>query len=168
MTNTEKSTSLVPQEVIAAKILLIRGMKVILDRNLAELYGVETRRLNEQVRRNIKRFPDDFMFQLTEEEFKNLKSHFATSSWGGVRKLPYAFTEYGALMLANVIKSPTAIEMSIAVVRAFTKVREILATHADVRKRIEEHDEHIKAIFDVLKQLLEPPEEPKELIGFKR
>jgi len=163
---------MIPQEVIENKILLIRGKKVMLDRDLAELYGVETKRLNEQVKRNQERFPDDFMFQLTKEEkgklvancdrFKILKH--STS-------LPYVFTEHGALMLANVIKSSTAIGMSIVIVRTFTKLREMLATHADLRKKIEEmeakYDNQFKVVFDALRQLLEPPARPKKRIGFQ-
>jgi phage regulator Rha-like protein len=165
-------TSLVPQEVIANKIFVIRGKKVMLDRDLAELYGVQTKRINEQVKRNIERFPDDFMFQLTKEEFKILKSQIATSSWGGVRKLPYAFTEHGTLMLANVLKSPIAIEMSIVIIKTFTKLREMLTTHTDLKKKIEDmeekYDKQFKIVFDAIKLLLEPPDKPEKEIGFRR
>jgi hypothetical protein len=105
----------IPEEVIVSKIYLIKGQKVMLDRDLAEMYGIETKRLNEQVKRNIDRFPDDFMFQLTQKEFKDLKSQNATSSWGGTRKLPSAFTEYGVLMLSSVLNSPTAIQVNIRI-----------------------------------------------------
>src|SRR5512145_744779 len=119
--------SLVVTGNIESRILFIRGQKVMLDADLAELYGVETRRLNEQVSRNIERFPVDFMFQLTAEEFANLKSQFATSSWGGRRKLPYAFTEHGAIMAASVLNSQRAIEISVHVVRAFVRLRDLIS-----------------------------------------
>jgi hypothetical protein len=113
-------------QVIQNKIYTIRGQRVMLDRDLAEMYGVETRRLNEQIKRNIKRFPDDFMFQLKKEEFENLMSQFATSSWGGTRKLPYAFTELGVAMLSSVLNSDTAIEINMGIMRAFVTIRQAL------------------------------------------
>ncbi len=115
-----------PLETITRRIVLLRGQTVLLDADLAALYGVETRRLNEQVRRNLERFPADFMFEVTDDEFTNLKSHFATSSWGGRRKLPMAFTEHGAIMAASMLKSPRAIEVSIYVVLAFVQLRELV------------------------------------------
>ena len=114
---------------VESLIRVIRGQQVMLDRDLAELYGVETRRLNEQVKRNIERFPEDFMFQLTQNEFDNLKSQFATSSWGGVRKLPYAFTEQGVAMLSGVLKSPTAVEANIRIMRAFVSMRHFMVNN---------------------------------------
>ena len=114
---------------VESLIRVIRGQQVMLDRDLAELYGVETRRLNEQVKRNIERFPEDFMFQLTSNEFDNLKSQFATSSWGGVRKLPYAFTEQGVAMLSGVLKSPTAVEANIRIMRAFVSMRHFMVNN---------------------------------------
>ena len=114
---------------VESLIRVIRGQQVMLDRDLAELYGVETRRLNEQVKRNIERFPEDFMFQLPPNEFDNLKSQFATSSWGGVRKLPYAFTEQGVAMLSGVLKSPTAVEANIRIVRAFVSMRHFMVNN---------------------------------------
>ena len=114
---------------VESLIQVIRGQQVMLDRDLAELYGVETRRLNEQVKRNIERFPEDFMFQLTTNEFDNLKSQFATSSWGGVRKLPYAFTEQGVAMLSGVLKSPTAVEANIRIMRAFVSMRHFMVNN---------------------------------------
>ena len=116
------STDLLPLETITQRIVLLRGQKVLLDSDLAALYGVETRRLNEQVRRNVARFPADFIFEVNADEFANLKSHFATSSWGGRRKLPLAFTEHGAIMAATVLSSPRAVEVSVYVVRAFVKL----------------------------------------------
>jgi len=167
---------LVPVERIERSILLIRGERVILDADLAELYGVETRRLNEQVRRNIERFPQDFMFQLSSEEFSNLKSHFATSrsGWGGRRKLPFAFTEHGAIMAASVLNTPRAVEMSVFVVRAFVWLRSMLATHkelaakiAALERKLTTHDEQIIALIEAIKRLMAPPEPPKrKRIGF--
>ena len=122
---------------VESLIRVIRGQQVMLDRDLAELYGVETRRLNEQVKRNIERFPEDFMFQLTSNEFDNLKSQIATSSWGGVRKLPYAFTEQGVAMLSGVLKSPTAVEVNIRIMRAFVSMRHFMANNAAIFQRLE-------------------------------
>ena len=162
-------------EVIATRILEIRGKKVMLDKDLARLYGVETRRLNEQVRRNRERFPNDFMYQLTRQEVINLMSHFATSSWGGTKKLPYVFTEQGVAMLSSVLNSERAIQVNILIMRAFTKLKEILLTHKDLAVRIEslekkyaEHDQTLKSIFEAIKQLLEPPPvEEKKISGFR-
>ena len=122
---------------VESLIRVIRGQQVMLDRDLAELYGVETKRLNEQVKRNIERFPEDFMFQLTSNEFDNLKSQIATSSWGGVRKLPYAFTEQGVAMLSGVLKSPTAVEVNIRIMRAFVSMRHFMANNAAIFQRLE-------------------------------
>ena len=122
---------------VESLIRVIRGQQVMLDRDLAELYGVETKRLNEQVKRNIERFPEDFMFQLTSNEFDNLKSQFATSSWGGVRKLPYAFTEQGVAMLSGVLKSSTAVEANIRIMRAFVSMRHFMVNNAAVFQRLE-------------------------------
>ena len=151
-------TSLVPVERVEQTILILRGQKVILDSDLAALYGVPVKRLNEQVKRNAGRFPLDFAFQLAREEFANLKSQFATSSlqWGGKRKLPTAFTEHGALMAASVLNSPRAVEMSILVVRAFVRFRRILATNRQLAAQVDElerkmdqkfaaHDKRIEA-----------------------
>ena len=147
----------------------------MLDSDLAELYGVPTKRLNEQVRRNKDRFPIDFMFQLTPEETENLKSQFATSrsGWGGRRKLPNAFTEHGAIMLASVLNSERAIEASVYVVRAFVRLRELLVTHKEVAQKLAElerktagHDEDIKSLFTAIRQLMTPPVLKKRRIGF--
>ncbi|MBA7694226.1 hypothetical protein ES703_102833 [subsurface metagenome] len=146
--------------------MLIRGQNVILDRDLAALYGVETRDLNKAVTRNIERFPKDFMFQLNKKEFENLKFHFGTSSWGGTRKLPRAFTEQGVAMLSSVLRSKRAIEINIAIMRIFVKLRDILADNAALRKQIEKHDEQIKYIFNILKRMLPEPEKPSEPFGF--
>ena len=174
MSNTPKD-SLIPDDIIIGKIYIIRNQKVMIDSDLAILYQVETKRLNEQVNRNQDRFPEDFMFQLTTDEFENLKSQIATSSWGGRRKLPYAFTENGVAMLSGVLNSPTAINVNIQIIRIFTKMRELLLTHKDIliqlskmEKRIGNHDEQISLIFRYLKELLTPPQSSRRRIGFRR
>jgi len=146
----------------------------MLDEDLAEMYGVDTKRLNEQVKRNIDRFPKDFMFPLTSNEFKNLKSQFATSSWGGRRKLPIAFTEYGVMMLSSVLNSPTAIQVNIRIIRVYTKLRELLLTYKDILLKLEQlekqvgrNNEDIQLIFSALKQLINEPNPPRKRIGFK-
>ena len=165
-----KKGDIIPQEIIEGKILFIRGKKVMLDRDLAQLYGVTTGNLNKAVNRNIDRFPEDFMFQLTDEEFKNLKFHFGISSWGGTRKLPRVFTENGVAMLSSVLNSQRAIHVNIQIMRTFTRLREMLMTHKDLKQKIEEmekkYDYQFKIVFDAIKRLLEPPEKPKKRIGF--
>jgi phage regulator Rha-like protein len=169
--------SIIPAEHIERKIYLIRRHKVMLDNDLAELYGVPTRRLNEQVRRNMTRFPADFMFQLTTEEAENLRSQFATSSsvHGGRRYLPYVFTEQGVAMLSSVLNSERAVQVNIAIMRAFVKLREMLSTNkelahklAQLERKIEKHDDEIKLIFDAIRELMRPPETKKRKIGFRR
>lgn len=165
----------VADEVIMNKIYVVRGQKVMIDRDLAELYGVETRRLKEQVNRNISRFPDHYMFELTKEEYESLRSQNAILKQGAHAKyLPYAFTEHGVLMLANVLKSGRAIEMSIKVIDVFVKLREMLLTNKDILLKLEQlenkvsgHDENIKLIFEYLKQLVNPPQVARKRIGFK-
>jgi regulator of replication initiation timing len=170
-----ENSTMLPDEVIMNKIYFIREQKVMLDSDLAELYGVETKRLNEQVKRNPDRFPDDFMFQLTESEFNNLKSQIATSSWGGRRKPPYVFTEHGVLMLSSVLNSDRAIKVNIQIMRIFTKVRELLTDNLSVKLEIEEikkklanQDKNIELVFSYLDELLEKKENPKprRKIGF--
>ncbi|MBA4380955.1 MAG: DNA-binding protein [Sideroxydans sp.] len=159
---------------IESKILLIRGQKVMLDADLAELYEVETRRLNEQMSRNKERFPEDFMFQLTAEEFANLKSQIATSSWGGRRKLPYAFTEHGALMLGNVLKSDRAVDVSIMIVRTFVHLRELVSSNNELSQKLDKlerkfagHDRAISELINAIRQLMSPSESDKKRpIGF--
>src|SRR5258706_5594261 len=164
---------LLPTERIERTILVLRGHKIILDADLALLYAVETKRVNEQVRRNRGRFPGNFMFQLEAHELRDLRSHFATSSfaWGGRRSLPFAFTEHGALMAASVLSSPRAVEMSILVVRAFVRLRNLLATNADLPAKLVElertlasHDEHILLLFAAIRDLMTPPEKPLKRI----
>jgi hypothetical protein len=163
-------TTFVPIELIASKIYLIRGIKVMLDRDLAELYGVETKRLKEQVRRNIERFPEDFMFELTKDEINNLRSQFATSSWGGTRYLPMAFSEHGVLMLSSVLKSERAVQVNILIMRTFTKLREALLDNKDLRKELEElkqlTEERFRIVFETLDQLLTVESKPKKKIGY--
>jgi len=158
--------SIVPIERIQQYIYMIRGCKVMLDRDLAILYGVETRMLVQAVKRNITRFPPDFMFQLSENEYANLTSQIVISSWGGRRYLPYAFTEQGVAMLSSVLKSKRAVEVNIAIMRTFVKLRQILADNASLRKKIEEHDEKIKYIFNILADMLEAEEKPTNQIGY--
>lgn len=166
-------TSLVPVEVITSKIYLIRSKKVILDRDLSELYGVKTKRLKEQVRRNIERFPIDFMFELTKEELTNWRSQFATSNQDimGLRVPPFAFTEHGVLMLSSVLRSERAVQVNIQIMRAFTKLRKMLFTHGELKQKIEsmekKYDQQFKIVFDAIKQLLETEETPKKKIGFR-
>lgn len=161
---------------VESKILTVRGQRVILDADLAKLYGVETKRLNEQVRRNSDRFPDDFAFLLTQEEVADLKSQIATSSLGhgGKRKRPTVFTEHGALMAANLLRSPKAVEMSVFVVRAFVKMRESLSATRELARRLAEIEKqlivHDTALIDLYEQirplLLPPPDPPQKKIGF--
>jgi hypothetical protein len=165
-------SNLVSAETIAARILIIRGKRVMLDNDLAVLYGVKTGRLNEQVKRNIERFPGDFMFQLTKEEVLNLKSHFATSNWGGVRKLPRVFTQEGVAMLSSVLNSERAIMVNIQIMRAFAQLRRMLLTNVDLRRKIEEmekkYDKNFAVVFQAIKQLLEPPKEKRRILGFHK
>ena len=187
----------ISEEIVINKILFIRGKKVMLDKDLAEMYGVLTKRLNEQVKRNIKRFPSDFMFQLTKEEAenlisqnaissskiktKNLKSQIATSSYGGTRKLPYAFTEQGVAMLSSVLNSDTAIDVNIKIIRIFTKMRELLLDNKDILLKLEQlerkvskqdikvnkHEREMEMIFSAIKELLNPTAPKREPIDFK-
>ncbi len=168
-----------PNEVIINKIYLIRGQKVMLDRDLSELYQVETKRLKEQVKRNIGRFPEDFMFELTKEEFENWRSQIATSNSEkmGLRYLPFAFTEQGVAMLSSVLNSERAIQMNIQIIRIFTKMKEMALMHSDILLKLEslekqgsKHSQEIQAIFKALKQLVQTPkiDEERVRIGFKK
>jgi phage regulator Rha-like protein len=169
----EGHISLIPVERIERAILSIRGEKVMLDSDLAELYGVETKALNRAVKRNQNRFPNDFMFQLTPEEAANLRCQIGTSSsqYGGRRYLPYAFTEHGALMLANVLNSERAAQTSVHVVRAFVRLRQILASNAELARKLaaleNKYDAQFKVVFDAIRQLMSPPPaKPRREIGF--
>ena len=167
---SENNTSIVPIERIYRSILLIRGHKIILDKDLAELYGVETKALTRAVRRNNERFPGDFMFRLTMQEFENLRRHFGASSWGGRRYHPYAFTEQGVAMLSSVLRSKRAIAVNIAIIRTFVKLREILTTNEALRRKIEsmegKYEEQFKLIFKVLSEMVMADSKPKSQIGF--
>lgn len=165
---------LIPDEAVISKIYLIRGQKVMLDKDLAELYLVETKQLKRAVRRNVERFPADFMFELNPAETKNLRSQIDTSSWGGTRYAPLAFTEQGVAMLSSVLNSERAILVNIHIIRVFTRLREMLLTNKDVLLKLEQlerkvvrQDDDIKLIFDYLKELLNPPTTPMRKIGFK-
>jgi hypothetical protein len=159
------------------RIHQIRGQKIMLDSDLASLYGVTTKRLNEQVRRNLSRFPSDFMFRLTVSEAEDLRSQIATSrsGHGGRRHLPFAFTEHGAVMLASVLNSPQAVETSVFVVRAFVKLRELASTHriladklTELERRVGKHDESIRSLVTAIRQLMSPPEPKRRRIGFHK
>ena len=174
---------ILPENAIINRIYLIRGMKVMLDRDLAEMYGVETRVLNQAVKRNLKRFPEDFMFQLTSGEMKNWTSQIVISNREkmGLRKPPFAFTEQGVAMLSSVLNSDTAIEVNIQIIRVFTRMREVLHTHKDLLLKIEkleknmlqqntqvqQNTDDIQLVFDALKALLNKDPEPRKRIGFK-
>ena len=159
-------------EIIENKIYLIRGQKVMLDRDLAGLYGVETKQLTRQVRRNIGRFPEDFMFQLTREEYKTLiRCHFGTLNQGQHSKYnPYVFTEHGILMLSSVLNSEQAINVNIEIMRTFTRLRQLMATHKELREKIEQmekkYDKQFQIVFEAIKQLMVIEEKPKKQIGF--
>ena len=171
--------SILPDETLMNKIYLIRGEKVMFYTDLADLYGVETKRLNEQVKRNIERFPDDFMFQLTQEEFKILRSQIATSRWGGRRTLPYVFTEHGVLMLSSVLNSDLAIKVNIQIMRVYTKIRNMLINHKELLLKFEQlqikladHDDKFMLLFEYIKQFEKAKQDELEQknrskIGFK-
>jgi ORF6N domain len=171
----KRSLALIPIERIQKHILLLRGQKVMLGEHLAELYGVPVKVLNQAVRRNRDRFPDDFLFQLDHRELENLRSQIVTSSWGGARTLPYAFTEQGVAMVSSVLRSGRAVQVNIAIMRAFVQLREVLSSHAalarklaDLEQRIEGHDTGIRSLFEAIRQLMAPPPPgpPKPEIGF--
>jgi hypothetical protein len=179
---SKNNDSMIPQEVIISKIYFIREQKVMIDRDLAELYGVETRALNQAVRRNMKRFPEDFMFQMTAEEMKNWKSQIVISNKEkmGLRKPPLAFTEQGVAMLSSVLNSETAILVNIQIIRTFTKIRKIIENHKTILEKLEklelqdkEHENSILLIFEYLKQLeklkqTELEQQNRKEIGFRR
>ena len=165
------------EELISNKIYFIRNQKVMLDRDLALLYGIETRVLKQAVKRNISRFPEDFMFELSQIEFNNLKSQFVTSSWGGARKLPSVFTEHGVLMLSSVLNSDKAIQTNIQIMRIFSKVRQMLLDTTDlkidilqIQKKLENHDKNIELVFSYLDELADKKETAKSRtkIGYKK
>jgi len=171
----EITSTIIPNEVIINKIYLIRGIKVMLDSDLAELYGVETKRLKEQVRRNIERFPEHFMFELTEKENEVIRSQIVTLNRGGHGKyLPFVFSEHGILQLSNVLKGKRAIEVSIKIIDVFVQLRELLINHAEIRlevekikKKVDNQDKNIEIIFRYFDELLEQKEQPRKQIGYK-
>jgi len=157
---------------LANRILTLRGERVLLSFYLAELYGVDTKILVQAVRRNRNRFPSDFMFQLDREEWENLRSQFVTSSWGGHRWLPYAFTEQGVAMLSTVLRSPRAIAVNVEIMRAFVRLRRMVIEHADLAARLDrlerDYDMKFKVVFDAIRQLMLPPADPPHVpIGFR-
>lgn len=161
----------IPAERIEKQIVLVRGQKVMLSTHLAELYHVEPRALVQAVKRNIERFPEDFMFQLSVEEFANLKSQIVTSNWGGIRRAaPYAFTEQGVAMLSSVLRSKRAVMVNIEIMRAFVRLRQMLASHADLARKLaaleRKYDSQFKAVFDAIRELMTPPLAKKRSIGF--
>ena len=169
---------IIPDELVINKIYLIRGQKIMVDMDLAKLYGVPTKAFNQAVKRNAERFPGDFMFRLTKKEWESLRSQFVTLEIGRgkyPKYLPYVFTEQGVAMLSSVLNSETAIRVNIQIIRVFTKMRELLLTHKDIllqlekiEKKLTGHDEDIQLIFQYLKQLLNPPRPPRNKIGFRR
>lgn len=176
----KKQISVIPQQIIETKIYLIRGRKVMIDRDLAELYGVETKFLKRAVKRNIARFPDDFMFELTREELENWRCQIGISNLDngyakmGLRRPPYAFTELGVAMLSSVLNSERAIQVNIQIMRTFTKIREMLFSYKDIVDKLDEiedrlsfHDEQILTVLDAIKLLMTPPAKPTPQIGFK-
>jgi ORF6N domain len=171
----EEAKSVVPAETIEKSIFMIRGLRVMLDTDLAELYGVETRVLKQAVRRNRKRFPDDFMLELTRDETRSLRSQNVILKRGQYSKyLPFAFTEQGVAMLSSVLHSERAIEVNIAIMRVFVRLREMMAAHKELAAKlrelerpIQDHDEQILAIFDAIRQLMAPPASPRKRIGFE-
>ncbi len=172
MTKKEVVEVAVPIEKITSKIFIIRGEKVMLDRDLAELYDVETKVLKQAVRRNIRRFPSDFMFELNKEEFKNLRSQIVTSSWGGSRYVPMAFTEQGVAMISSVLNSERAILVNIEIMRAFIQLRNMLVSHGALKRKIEamekKFDEQFRIVFEAITQLIEDEEDekPNKKIGY--
>lgn len=175
----KKNEISVPDEIVMNKIYFIRGQKVMLDRDLADLYGVETKQLKRQVVRNIERFPEDFMFELAKEEFEDWRSQFGTSNFSdkmGLRYAPYAFTEQGVAMLSSVLNSKKAIEVNIQIIRIFTKIRQMLADNTELRlevekikKKLDNQGKNMEIVFQYLDQLLEKKEIPKtrKQIGYK-
>ena len=168
------SVNLIPAERIESKIFLIRGKKVMLDKDLAKLYGVKTKVLNQAVKRNLERFPEYFMFRLTKEEVVSSRSQIVTLKQGqNIKYFPYAFTEQGVAMLSSVLNSKRAIQVNIQIMMTFTKLREIIAGNKELaerlnqlEKKIENHDYEIKSIFEAIRQLMVPPERPKRKVGF--
>lgn len=174
----EKSSQhiVIPEALVTSKIYVVRNKKIMLDKDLAELYEVETRALNQAVNRNLERFPEEFMFQLASEEFEILISQIVTSSWGGTRKMPYAFTEYGVAMLSSVLRSKRAIEVNIQIMLVFSRIREMLLDTLsmkldieEIKRRLSNQDKNLELVFSYLDELTEKKEDatPRNPIGFK-
>lgn len=170
----ENTSLIVPDEAVMNSIYLIRGQKVMLDRDLAQLYGIETKVLKQAVRRNLARFPPDFMFELNKEEYENLRTQIATSSWGGTRYMPQAFTEQGVTMLSCILNSERAIKVNIQIIRVFTRMREMWMSNQEILLKLEQldrrvagHDAEIEEVFRYLKELLNPVQPPRQMIGFR-
>lgn len=164
-------SNLLPSERVEQKILLIRSEKVILDSDLAELYGVETKAMNRAVRRNKDRFPEDFAFQLTEQEYESLRCHFGTSKErGGRRYLPYVFTEQGVAMLSGILQSKRAILVNVCIMRTFVKLRKLISSNKELAQKLaqleKKYDAQFRVVFDAIRQLMEPPVKPRKSIGF--
>jgi hypothetical protein len=160
--NPPQPAVLIPPEIVERSILVIRGENVLLDADLAQLYGVETRALTQAVRRNLNRFPGDFMFQLSSGEFDQLRQHYgASSQWGGRRYAPYAFTEQGVAMLSSVLRSDRAVQVNVEIIRTFVRLRRMLATHADLSRQLaaleRNYDSKFQIVFDAIRQLMQPP-----------
>jgi len=177
MSENKENTVMLPNEIIENKIFLIRDKKVMLDSDLANLYGVTTANLNKSVKRNLKRFPEDFMFQLSKKEYENLIFQFGTSSWGGRRSLPYAFTEQGVAMLSGILNSDRAINVNIQIMRIFTKIRKMLTDNLsikleieEIKKKLQNQDKNIELVFTYLDELIEKQEKPKtrKKIGYTK
>jgi hypothetical protein len=168
---TDKATGSSLAGRIEQCIFLIRGEKIMLDQDLAALYGVETRALVQAVKRNTERFPDDFMFQLSDDEFGNLRSQIVTSSWGGRRTPPYAFTEQGVAMLSSVLHSDRAVQVNVEIIRAFVRLRRLLASHAELARKVaaleQKYDRRFRIVFEAIREIMAPKELPKQRqIGF--
>ncbi len=174
MAESNSTEFMIPDENLWRKIYFIRERKIIIDSDLAEMYGVATKRINEAVKRNSERFPDDFMFQLSQDEWNNLKSQIATSSWGGRRILPYAFTEHGILMLSSVLKSERAVQVNIRIMRVFILMKELINGNEKLLSKIQkiememaEQGENIQLVFDYLEQFVQKKKKSRNRIGFK-
>lgn len=167
----DRQKAVISDEQIERLIRIVRGQKVMFDKDLAVLYGIETFNLNKAVKRNLDRFPEDFMFQLTPEEFRNLTFQNGISSWGGTRKPPYAFTELGVAMLSSVLKSTRAVQVNIQIMRAFVALRKLLSANAEMARKLEQmekkYDHQFKAVFEAIRQLLTPEDKTKRPIGFR-
>lgn len=171
----EKLLVELPDEVLMEKIFMIREKKVMIDHDLAELYGIETKQLKRALRRNIIRFPEDFMLELSTEEFHDLRSQIGTSSWGGTRYMPMAFTEHGVLMLSSILNSDRAIKVNIQIMRVYVRIREMILTHKDLLtqmesldKKVAKQDKRIALVFQYLKKFIDVKERPIKCVGYKR